>query len=437
MCRLPGGSMKLVFLDPGRSVGGSNVLFARLARLVNGRDGLSAAVVDYVDGFVANDVQGAGVEVRPFLPGERVAIGAGEVLIAPLSHLWMMIRQVQLDPEARCIFWNIHPNNLLVTSPLHYQLARVYPERAAHVLQLIEPGLRGRVRALVEGLHRAGGLIEMDTEVHRSNAILFGARFEPHLVPIPIRAHTVTVTPSTAPAVYDRPLRLGWLGRLSTDKTPSLLATLANVEAFAQSTGARVEFHIIGDGSQANRILRRIRGHNAVDYYMAGTRVGAELDRYLLETVDVLFAMGTSCLEGARLGLPSVLVDAAIWSVPPKLFRYCWLFETRGYCLGRIWTPRRNPYPYRMDQILTSILDESQRKAVGEQCRAYVAANHDIERIGDALVSAASRCECGPNVIDFSGLLRLGALDRVLASLKDAWVRARSDRLWADRRRRA
>lgn len=49
----------------------------------------------------------------------------------------------------------------------------------------------------------------------------------------------------------------------------------------------------------------------------------------------MLMAMGTSALEGAKLGIPTILLDACYGEVPNG-YMFQWLHERSGYTLGEV-----------------------------------------------------------------------------------------------------
>ena len=88
--------------------------------------------------------------------------------------------------------------------------------------------------------------------------------------------------------------------------------------------------YVIGDGD-CESIVKSFKPRKGLEIRFLGTIV-TNLDEILLEH-DVVFAMGTSALEAAKLGIPSVLMDASYYEFP-KDYRYRWLFESEEYVLG-------------------------------------------------------------------------------------------------------
>ena len=68
-----------------------------------------------------------------------------------------------------------------------------------------------------------------------------------------------------------------------------------------------------------------------IDYISPG-----EIENFLLlNEIDILMAMGTSALEGARLGIPTILLDIAYNEVRDG-YNYQWINERDGFTLGDV-----------------------------------------------------------------------------------------------------
>jgi hypothetical protein len=61
---------------------------------------------------------------------------------------------------------------------------------------------------------------------------------------------------------------------------------------------------------------------------------GLALHRSLYENSDLHFAMGTSALEGAILGIPTILLDYSHVAFPES-YKYLFLHEAKNYSLGQ------------------------------------------------------------------------------------------------------
>lgn len=180
-------------------------------------------------------------------------------------------------------------------------------------------------------------------------------------------------------------INLGWLGRLTADKIFSLYNLIDNFEAIQISGKKRL--HIIGDGQYYKQIQAYCNSQiKSIEVIMVGTlqkNIPEEqieeanicpLYQYLSSQVDILFAMGTSVLEGAALGIPSVSVF-----LDTKRFyenSFSWIFDAKEYCLG-VTNQQKNNYDipcYTLEEIINTV--KKDKTALGERCRQYYQKNH-------------------------------------------------------------
>ncbi len=128
--------------------------------------------------------------------------------------------------------------------------------------------------------------------------------------------------------VSEEEINAAWVGRLDSDKIFSLLNILHNFENY--KTNKKKKFHIIGIGNSEHLI--DISKYPSVEIIKTGKLVYEELDKYLLNHVDVMFGMGTSLLEAAKLGIPCALVK--ILEKESLSDDYISLFNLDKYILG-------------------------------------------------------------------------------------------------------
>lgn len=158
------------------------------------------------------------------------------------------------------------------------------------------------------------------------------------------------------PASY----RLGWLGRLDSDfKYRALLKLLSDVDVGHIDGRLRVDnFFIIGSGDSELLIDEFIKG---LSYKV--TRVKhvdlLKLEDFLRENIDIMFAMGTSVLESAKIGIPSVVVQPCRIFEAPLDSCYRWVYESVGYSLGEFQSADCRPQQpsSNYDTIVKNISD--------------------------------------------------------------------------------
>ena len=115
-----------------------------------------------------------------------------------------------------------------------------------------------------------------------------------------------------------------------------------------------------------------------------------ELKAKLVELADLHFAMGTSALDGAGLGLPTVLIDPFTDPALAHLARYRWMYETRCYSLGELITPEnRASFGRPLGELLRELREDP--AGVSARCQDYVRAHHDLPAIARRLVELTAR----------------------------------------------
>jgi hypothetical protein len=182
------------------------------------------------------------------------------------------------------------------------------------------------------------------------------------------------------------------LGRLSDFKIHILLRTLEQASAYARQVRQPIVFHIIGDGPEQGRIMAARYEHEWFTIVRTGIISGDQLHDYLVTKIDLLTAMGTSALEGARLGVPTVLLDVSYGPVPAS-YRFRWLHDSDRYTLGRL-LDRRMLDPG--NDSLGRIIEDTRRAPDVLSAQAY---HYCLER--HALPGVAARLRAAAAVASF------------------------------------
>ncbi len=116
------------------------------------------------------------------------------------------------------------------------------------------------------------------------------------------------------------------------------------------------------------------------------------IKKILSSNVDILFAMGTSLLEGASIGIPTVILDAFDKKINFE-YKYRWLHDEDGYSLGLpIWI-----WPNKRGGSLMSILEQIYKnngfKEISDKSYLYAKKYHDIDKIVDDFFTSVHQTE--------------------------------------------
>jgi len=380
--------LKLTFFFPYREISGVPVLFSRLAPHVAARFGADVEVVDYVDGYAYGQLAAdPSVRLVPFEDGSPVSVAGDRVLVMQSMLPSTMWRELEPAPETRMLLWTLHPLNFVQTL-IPIPVVREWQSRYPWISNLAgRTVLRSFARDLagyVSAVHAAGSLMFVDGPTYRATRATLGIPLaSPRYVTVPCDVAARNPSP---PRAVPSPLRLAWVGRLADFKVPILRHTLARLSALARTASRDTVFTIVGEGPLGREIDDAVYTHERFRIERLGIRYGAELDALLLET-DALFAMGTSALEGAKLGVPTVLLDIAYGRVPDG-YVFRWLFDSEEFSLGAVMSDR--PLEPGNDSLKAMIDDLCRdRPQLSAKTHAYCLAHHALAGVADRFMAAA------------------------------------------------
>lgn len=128
-------------------------------------------------------------------------------------------------------------------------------------------------------------------------------------------------------------INIAWVGRVSKDfKYIPLQKLIEDIDSWKLKYEKEVKLTIIGTGDAINEIREKcsklkfsIEFIKEIEY--------EKLGEYIRENVDLLVAMGTSALDGAKIGCPTIVITPVREGDPLEVY-YRWIYESRGYSLG-------------------------------------------------------------------------------------------------------
>lgn len=378
--------MTIRFFFPYRSPSGVCSAFARVAEDLASRCSIKIAVLDYKDGYLRRSLNGTDrVTVEDFEDGRTATIPEEDVLVMQASSPCLFRSELNFHQRARLVLWQLHPFNfipsLIPLVPNPSWLSR-RPGIYRALLTAFHGAKRRRVIEFVNLLSRKRALFFYEQPSVRMAERLLGCRVpDPILLPVPVAAPGA---PSHRARLAQESLQVAWVGRLYDFKIHILTHTLQCFSHYARQKQASITFHVIGDGPERRRLDGLDLEHRLFKIHRTGDLDPKSLKDYLAAKVDLVTAMGTSAMEGALTGLPTILLDFSYGPVKPG---YCfrWLYNTEGFDLGHAITaedcdPSKDVLPEMIEAVRTDYA------AVGEKCFAYCVKNHSVHFIGDRFI---------------------------------------------------
>lgn len=397
----------ITFCFPYRGVGGVPIQFARLAKELV-RRGQEVFAVDYPDGCLARSLDDSRIGLIRYDDRAAVPLPPKTCAIFQAMTPWSIFPSLRMDPATSVLFWGCHPFNLIPTVPGLRHLIHRGPGIGRPVLRWALPGYWRAAREFAHLLAERFGIVFMDegnlTNTQRYlHVALGGTELLPIPVPVPERE---VLRPEPMP----QHLRLAWVGRVVDFKYHILRRALLELDRAAPILRCNIQVAIVGDGDHLALLQRDARELTAVAVVFRGRLPPSEITAFLRDDVDVLLAMGTAAIEGAALGIPTVLLDFSYRPVDQN-YRFGWLHEASGYSLGALIGPEHGGGRDSMLRLLSEV--QSCFPQLSLAARMYALRNHSIGTVCTRLQTLALRTRCRWEHLQAAGVLRRGWLYRV------------------------
>ncbi len=408
MAELP----KLYFVFPYRGVGGVSLLFLRLAEELARTRQADCVLVDYPDGFMAQHRDPALTKLAAYADDGAVEIPGDAIAIFQSMTPWSIFPGLCPQPETRLLFWNCHPYNLVPTLPGFRAAIQSSRRMTGLVLSTLLRSYRRRMRRFAMLLLSKNSLVFMDRENLDTTARFLGlAIAEPRF--LPIGAPSAEIRPAKLRASAG--LHVAWIGRLVDFKYPILDRTIRELDRVAGMSPTPISMTVVGTGAFADR-LAKLAAELRLPITLIDHLPPADVELLLRNEVDLLVAMGTSALEGAKVGVPTILVDFAYKAVP-KTYRFQWLADRDGLTLGDfISSGHLGGGSASLDQRLAEL--ENDPAKISQRTYDYFTAHHALSEVTKKLMVASKTAQCRWHELASEGLLRRGVVYRLFRAVK-------------------
>lgn len=410
---------RLVFVFPYHGVGGVSLLFLRVAEFLAENELAQTWLVDYPDGFMAKHRRPGLADLVPYADDSEVVLPQDVVAVFQSMTPWSIFPSLRIPATTRVVFWNCHPFNLVPTLPglRHPMQSSVRFGRL--LLKTVLRGYREKMRRLVSLMVEGRSLVFMDLPNVQTTERYLDVRIAaPVYLPIPY-------TPPAAGMVdaRDRPLpaaklRIGWVGRLVDFKFHVLHRALLELDAAQPALGLAVHVTVIGGGDFERKLREVANALGRVEVLFVPYCAPSELDSYMLENFDVAFAMGTSALDAAKLGIPTLLMDLSYKPVPAD-YRFEWLHRREGFSLAEVIGPEHLGGSGSMRLRLKEFLSDP--RALRHAAREYAQRNHELPSICSRLLTVAAGTACTWRKLVDARLTGRGLLYGTFASVRN-WL---------------
>lgn len=386
--------LKICFYFPYHEVSGVPVLFFRMANELAVLNKLiQIYVIDYSDGAMArNLISTSNIKLLSFEDGVSISPPEDAILVMQSILPYSMRPELTILPNTKLIFWNLHPD-CLVPSLIPLPYLRSLQNKNFELYSLLARTLyRSLIRNLREFTEQAiakKALWFMDQpNLDKTRKYLFKSISDVDFVPVPALGSKL-IKSKVLPEKDT--LNFTWVGRLCDFKSYILMYTIKKLSSLAFGQKKKIRFSIIGEGPFKKEISDLNVDHEWFSLEMLGSLKPDDLDNYLLENTDVLTGMGTSALEGAKLGIPTILLDISYYPVKGD-YKFRWLHESKNFDLAHDITQfdlkEGNLSLYNMLNDL-----HSNYQALSTKALEYFLKNHEMKIVLDKFILKVNETE--------------------------------------------
>jgi len=402
----------LCFYFPYFEDSGVPVLFYRMINsIAEANPNLDVFAIDHENGAIARHLLVLpNINLILFEKNKKVTPPNGSVLIMQTFVPYYWPEELELASDQKLFFWNLHPQNL-IPSLIPINGLRELPMNNFAIYRFLSffySKLFRNLRTYVQLLLETDSLYFMDkSNLDYTAKYLFINIMNKQYLPVPAVSSEIKLTYSDN-LLVENIIHIGWVGRLCDFKSHILIYTINKlVEISHRFDNKNFVFHIVGDGPYLNFIKENLKLNSRVSVIFHGSISHDKLDYFINNNFDIMTAMGTSALEGAKLHKPTIVLDFSFKKINKDyLFRE--LYNTREFDLAHLITD--DDYKLGNDSlfdILTNFL--SDYSLYSKKSEEYFKLNHSIENVRNLLIEKAVNSKLVFSMID-SSIIEKGKL---------------------------
>jgi hypothetical protein len=400
--------LKLCFFFPYYEVSGVPVLFFRMANeLAILNKMIHICVIDYSDGAIArNLIINRNITLLPFTDGIPISPPEDAILVMQSILPYSIRPELKILPNTKLVFWNLHPDNLvpsLIPLPYLRNFQNTNFKLYSFLAKTLYPALIRNLREFTEQAVTKKALWFMDqSNLDKTLKYLFMNILDVDFVPVPALGSKL-IKANDFPE--KEVLNFTWVGRLCDFKSHILMYSIKKLNSLACEKKVKLHYSIIGDGPFRKEISALVLNNEWFTLEILGSLKPDALDNYLLENSDVLTGMGTSALEGAKLGIPTILLDISYYPVKGD-YKFRWLHESKNFDLAHdIDQDDLEEGNLILNQMIDDLLNSYQ--ALSLKALDYFLQNHEMKNVLEKFIfkikqSEMKFCDINPSLLNKS-----------------------------------
>lgn len=334
---------KLYFYFPYMDESGVPMLFLRMSRWVaeNFGNEYECYVIDYPNGAMARNLTKEDkVKVYAYCDDKECVIDDDSIVVFQSNNINFIFQNLKLSAKTRLFWWTLHERCLapvLIPMPLGeltfkyhwlYKVVSLFYFSFMHDFAKMADEMIARC-----ALH----FMDITTFNMAIRHLPMKTKSINEFLQLPVQDYNGELKTIRTEEELSRGINVCWLGRLCDEKTPVLKLTIRKLSQYAQQNKININMFVLGFGNHQEEVDSLGREQENEYYHQLPSKPiqSRDIDGFLLKNVDMMVATGTSALEAAKLGVPTVDVDDSFTSSEIKGdYAFKMFSERSNYDLG-------------------------------------------------------------------------------------------------------
>lgn len=379
-------------------------------------------LIDYEQGYMAKSMDKRLSTLLVYQDTSKVQIPEDGILVLQSMTPWSIFPGLEVNPNTKVLFWSCYPFGLIPLMPGIRTLMQSTPWFAKLLLNTFLLSFTSKMQAFVMHIQNNKGLVFQDkANVKITKDYLNVDIQEPKFLTIPSVTSERKKEDSSAFMKRNKSLRVTWIGRIVDMKFFILKKAIEEMSTLNKDLNYNILFNIIGSGNYLEKLKRFCLKKKNLHFNFIDHIHSSKIDDFLISETDLLFAMGTSALEGAKLGLPTILMDISFKEVP-KGYKFTWLHERKDNAIADIVDDEHieldnNSLRIHIDELLNNFQKISNRE------HEYFTKNHSLENVSKTLLKHCGLTELSWDSLDKKGFLKKNISYKIFLKIREGIIK--------------
>ena len=362
--------MNIAFYSPYPTVSGVSILFLRLASYLSKSHNIF--IMDLNEGYM-HDKTPDNCNFIPYNTPEMLP--RNTIVILQSTALWRIPFIKKFDKSTKFFLWNLHPDNL---TPNIGEKKKGIKRIVRNFINLFNYGRKKNLKKQTKLFIENKSIYFMDMENLKNTENLLGLNINKKLL-LPLINNTCYPEKIKNYAISGNEIiECIWLGRLEGFKLQILLYTISQLDSYKKH---KIHLTIVGRGRDQHIVNSHLEKCDNLTYSCIDSIPFNELSN-MFKDKHLAFCMGTSALDSASIGIPTVCLDYS-YSEIQKYYQFHFLYENTGYIVAsEINSSKFFSDKCNLDSIFDEIIFDGE--AVSQKCFNYCL-NHHSYRIADEI----------------------------------------------------